>query len=125
MADASNLLQPQGKTSPDVIIHGAEATAPAAAQVMADSGAIPRFSKVMVLVSWGADDNVATFEVVRRNAANSADVEKDYSGVPVAGSSGFVSWFSLLAGERIVVRALVAGTAAMVYQASLFLWIVP
>lgn len=124
MADASNLLQPQGKTSPDVIVHGAESTAPAADTVLADSGAIPTTAKVMVLVSWGADDNVATPEIVRRNAGNTADVEKDYVGVPT-GASSFVSWFNVVRGERIVVRNLVAGTAAMVYQASLFLWFVP
>jgi hypothetical protein len=124
MADASNLLQPQGKTSPDLIVHGAESTAPAAATVLADSGALTAAAKVMVLVSWGSDDNVATPEIVRRNAANAADVDVDYVGVP-AGASSFVSWFNLLSGERIVVRNKVAGTAAKVYQASLFLWFVP
>jgi hypothetical protein len=78
----------------------------------------------MCLVSWGADDAVATPEFARRNAANSADVEVDYVGVP-AGASSFVSWFNLLVGERIVVRNKVAGTAAKVYQASLFMWFVP
>jgi hypothetical protein len=124
MADASNLLQPQGKTSPDILVHGAESTAPPAATVLADSGAIPAPGKVMCLVSWGADDSVATPEFARRNAANSADVEVDYVGVP-AGASSFVSWFTLAVGERIVVRNKVAGTAAKVYQASLFMWFVP
>jgi len=124
MADASNLLQPQGKTSPDILVHGAESTAPPAATVLADSGAIPAAGKVMCLVSWGADDSVATPEFARRNAANSADVEVDYVGVP-AGASSFVSWFTLAVGERIVVRNKVAGTAAKVYQASLFMWFVP
>jgi hypothetical protein len=124
MADASNLLQPQGKTSPDILVHGAESTAPPAATVLADSGAIAAAGKVMCLVSWGADDSVATPEFARRNAANSADVEVDYVGVP-AGASSFVSWFTLAVGERIVVRNKVAGTAAKVYQASLFMWFVP
>jgi hypothetical protein len=124
MADASNLLQPQGKTSPDLIVHGAESTAPAAATVLADSGAIATTAKVMALVSWGADDNVATPEIVRRNAANGADVDVAYVGVP-EGASSFVTWFNVLRGERIVVRNKVAGTTAKVYQASLFLWFVP
>jgi hypothetical protein len=124
MSDASNLLQPQGKTSPDVIVHGAESIAPAAGTVLADSAAIAGAGKVMCLVSWGADDNVATPEIARRNAANSADVEVDYIGVP-AGASSFVSWFSLARGERVVIRNKVAGTALMVYQASLFIWFVP
>jgi len=124
MADIANLLQPQGKTSPDIMVHGAEQTAPAAATVMADSGALVAAGKVMVLVSWGADDNVATPEIAHRNAANSADIEVDYPGVP-GGTSSYVSWFSLAVGERIVVRNKVAGTAAKVYQAGLFLWFVP
>jgi hypothetical protein len=124
MSDASNLLQPQGKTSPDLIVHGAEAVEPAANTVLADSGAIAAVGKVMCLVSWGADDNVATPEIARRNAANSADLEVDYIGPP-SGASSFVSWFNLARGERVVVRNKVAGTAAMVYQASLFIWFVP
>jgi hypothetical protein len=124
MANVANLLIPPGKPSPDIIVHGAESTAPPAATVLADSGPIVLAAKVLVLVNWGADDNVATPEIAHRNAANSADLEVDYPGVP-AGASSFVSWFVVAAGERIVVRNKVVGTAAKVYQAALFLWILP
>ena len=124
MANVANLVIPPGKPSPDIIVHGAESTAPPAATVLADSGAITLPAKVLALLNWGSDDNVATPEIAHRNAANSADIEVDYPGVP-AGASSFVSWFSLATGERIVVRNRIAGTAAKVYQAALFLWILP
>ncbi len=124
MSNIANLLVTPLKASPDIIVHGAENTAPIAATVLADSGALAAPAKLMVLVNWGADDNVATPEIAHRNAANNADIEVDYVGVP-AGASSYVSWFSLAASERIVVRNKVAGTAAKVYQAALFAWIMP
>lgn len=125
MANQANLLAIQGKASPDIIVHGAETTAPAGATVLADSGPIATAAKVMVAVNWGCDDTVATLEIAHRNAANSADVEVDYNGVSAAGPYSAVTWFSVAAGERIVARNKVAGTAAKVYQAALFLWILP
>lgn len=124
MSNVANLLLAPGKVSPDIVVHGAEFTAPVAATVMADTGPLALGGKLMLVLNWGADDNVATPEIAHRNAANAADLEVDYPGVP-AGASSFVSWFTLAAGERVVVRAKVAGTAAKVYQAALFGWILP
>jgi hypothetical protein len=124
MANIANLLIPPGKPSPDIIVHGAEFTAPAAATVMADTGPLAAPAKLLVAVTWGADDAVATPEIAHRNAANAADVEVDYGGVPVP-PLAFVSWFTLAAGERVVVRNKIVGTAAKVYQAAIFAWILP
>jgi len=124
VSNIANLVVPPGKPSPDLIVHGAENTAPPAATVLADTGPLAAAAKLLIVCNWGADDNVATPEIAHRNAANSADVEVDYPGVP-AGASSFVSWFTLAVGERVVCRNKVAGTAAKVYQAALFAWILP
>jgi hypothetical protein len=124
VANIANLVVAPGKPSPDIIVHGAEATAPVAAQVLADSGPVTLACKVMAVVTWGADDAVATPEIAHRNAANAADIEVDYGGVPTP-PLAYVGWFVLAAGERIVVRAKVAGTAAKVYQAAIFIWLLP
>jgi hypothetical protein len=124
MANIANLVVTPAKVSPDIVVHGAEQTAPVAATVLADTGALAAAGKLLVVVNWGADDNVATPEIAHRNAANSADVEVDYPGVP-AGTSSYVSWFTLASGERVVVRNKVAGTAAKVYQAAIYAWFLP
>jgi hypothetical protein len=124
MANVANLIQ-LPHVRPDFIVHGAEATAPAAAAVLADTGVIAVATSLLVLVNFSGDDAVATLEIARRNAANGADVQVDYFGVAGSLPNSYATWFSVAAGERIVARAKTAGTAAMVYQASLFAWILP
>lgn len=119
----TNLLTTPGRAFPPIIVHGAEIVAPAAGAIFATSPAL-NAGNYMVMVSFGGDDNVATVEVVHRNAANAADLELDYVGPPAPPNS-FVTFFTVAALELIVARAKVAGTVAKNYQAALFIWPMP
>jgi hypothetical protein len=109
---------------PNIVIHGAESTAPAAAAVLADTLAISQgiSNGCMVGVNIASDDGVANFEVAHRNAANNADVDVAYIDAQST-PGGWAGYFAVKPGERIVVRVgATAGTSAKVYQASLYVW---
>jgi hypothetical protein len=134
---ASALLQElRQNLTPVVAVHGAEATAPVAGQVLVDSLALPNVqglqpgNLVLVIGSVASTDTAANLaQLAHRNAANAADLELDDAGVGPAGQAGeacMVGIFALqAAGERFVIRPKNAGTAALFYQASLYVFAFP
>lgn len=121
---------------PSVLVHGAELTAPAAGATLADTLALPNNpffqvgSLVMAVVSFATTDTAANLiQIAHRNAGNTADIELDDAGSGPAGQAGeglAVAIFSLTAvGERIQVRNKNAGTAALFYQASVYIFAFP
>lgn len=124
--------------TPAAVAHGSEQTAPAAGTVLADSGALPNTpflqagQFVLVVASVAVTDTAANIvQLAHRNAANSADVELEDSQVGIAaGSQGgetLISGIFLLGavGERFVVRNKNAGTAALFYQANVYVFPLP
>jgi len=113
---------------PGVIVHGTENTAPAAATVLADSLALTPGTYLVYAGVASTDTAANIIQVAHRNAANNADVElaDSQSGVLAGGPQGelgLLGWFVISnSGERVVVRNKNAGTAALFYQADLYLW---
>lgn len=113
---------------PAVIVHGTESTAPAAATVLADSGQLTPGTYLAFAGVASTDTAANIIQIAHRNAANNADVElsDSQSGVLAGGQQGelgLLGWFTTTnANERIVVRNKNAGTAALFYQADLYLW---
>jgi hypothetical protein len=131
------LQQLRQNLTPAATAHGAENTAPAAGAVLADSGALANTpflqpnNFVLVLASVATTDAAANLiQLVHRNAANNADLELEdgQSGV-AAGEPGesLISGIFLLQalGERFVVRNKNAGTAALFYQANVYVFPLP
>lgn len=116
-------------------VHGAEQTAPAAATVLADTGAlpatIPAGSLVLIMASVATSDTAANIiQLAHRNAANSADLELEdgASGVLAGGQQeALIAGIFVIqvVGERFVVRNKIAGTAALFYQANLYVFVFP
>jgi hypothetical protein len=130
--EVSNVGTPQRTQSsavlPNIIAHGAEQTAPAGGTVLADSGAVANPGTYRVLVSFATTDTAANIiQIVRRNAANAADVElaDGASGVLAGGSNAewAEAFFVLALNERVVVRNKNAGTTALFYQANIALFL--
>lgn len=122
MADITKL----GFDFPDLVVYGAETTAPAAAAVLADTGAIAVAGHYRVRVKAATNDTAQNIlQIAHRNAANAADVNlQDLSSGPNTWCEG-EALFNLAANERVVVRPLAAGTAAKVYQVVIYAWLLP
>lgn len=105
---------------------GAPATAgtqvaPAAATVLADTGAQPAGAAAWFFFMSVANSNQAAdlgnFEIARRNAANNADVWV----AQIAAECGVnLLRITLVLNERIVIRNHAAGGAGSAYQASIW-----
>jgi hypothetical protein len=122
MADIRN----QGYDYPDVAVHGAENTAPAAATVLADSLAVPVAGHWRFRVVTASDDTIINrFQIAHRNAANTADVELAEAQGGASGTNVVDALFNMAAGERVVVRNAIVGTAAKVYHVDLYGWALP
>ncbi len=106
------------------IVHGAEAVAPAAAAVLADSGPIGgpvnSANQIRLRVVIAGQDSLVDYEVAHRDVANENDLE--VAMIPAALMPG--DWSGLFhspnQGERFVVRARSAGTSDKTYQVSLY-----
>lgn len=119
------------------IAHGTEQTAPAAGTVLADSAALPSNTAllagqtVLVIADVSTTDTAANLiQIAHRNAANSADLELADGATGVAAGAQnetmIVALFTIQAvGERFVVRNKNAGTAALFYQANVYVFPFP
>jgi hypothetical protein len=118
-----NVLENINPFRPDVIVNGAEMTAPTAGTVLADTG--PQSQPVnfgtVIKVQIGAQDSVPDYEVAHRNAANTEDIEVVF--IPAASMPGtYGCWFGpAKPQERFVVRNVENGTGGKIYQASMYL----
>jgi hypothetical protein len=122
MADIRN----QGYDYPDVAVHGAENTAPAAATVLADSLVVPVAGHWRFRVVCVSDDTIINrFQIAHRNAANTADIELAETQVSGSATPPIDALFNMAAGERVVVRNAIVGTAAKVYKVDLYGWALP
>jgi hypothetical protein len=137
MRGLAQLLELRQNLAPAAIGHGAEQTAPAAGTVCADSLALPAVqglqagNLVLVIADMSTTDTAANLaQLAHRNAANSADLElaDGQTGV-LAGGQGEACIFGIFAlqntGERFVVRNKNAGTAALFYQANVYVFPFP
>jgi hypothetical protein len=129
MSNCESVFKAEGPVIvPTVNVHGAEATAPAAGTVLVDSGQLT-IGCYRALVSFASTDTIANLlQIVRRNAANNADLElADIScgpaGVVLAGGWAEAIFTVVNPNERIVVRNKIVGTAALFYQASIALYL--
>jgi hypothetical protein len=135
MKGLAQFLELRQNLTPAAIAHGAEQTAPAGGTVLADSGALgaglTAGQLVLVVADVAVTDTAANIiQIAHRNAANSADLELSDAGTGVAAGaqneSMAVAIFSLQAvGERFVVRNKNAGTAALFYQANIYVFAFP
>ena len=119
-----NNLETINPFRPDVIVNGAEATAPTVGTVLADTGPQSRGinTQTVALVRIGAQDSAVDYEIAHRDAANDADIEVVF--IPAASMPGSCSaWFGpAKQNERFVVRtATNNGTGGKIYQASMYL----
>ncbi len=120
MGDSSKL----GFDYPDFAVHGAETVAPAAAAVLADSGAITKAGNYRWRVTFGTDDAAQNIlQVAHRNAANNADVEVADMTIGANSQTKVDALFAMLASERVVVRNKGVGTAAKTMQVNLYGWL--
>lgn len=122
MADIRNL----GFDYPDIVVHGTEQTAPAAATVLADSLAVPVAGHWRFRVCVATTDTIANIaQIAHRNAANSADVELADMQAGPNPQQEIDAMFNMVANERVVVRNLVVVTAAKVIKVDLYGWLLP
>jgi hypothetical protein len=128
MANESVAFKAENRNAiPTSYVVGAEATAPSAGATLADTGALAAGTYRFV-VSWATTDTAANLiQIAHRNAANGADVEvSDFaSGVLAGGCPG--GWaeaiMTLAANERVRVRNKNAGTSALFYQATIYVFL--
>ncbi|SRR5229473_4029900 len=105
---------------PDIVVHGAESTAPAAATVLTDSLAVPVAGKWLFIVDVASNDTIQNYiQIAHRNGANNADVEVQDVQVAAYATGISYAYFNMAASERVVLRNAIVGTAAKVYQANL------
>ena len=120
MGDTTKL----GFDSPDISVHSTEQTAPAAGTVLCDSGAVVKAGNYRFRCVVATTDTIQNLiQGAHRNAANRADLElADLQAGPNS-QAEVDALFVLAANERVVVRNLIVGTAAKVYQANLYGWL--
>jgi hypothetical protein len=109
--------------APDYIVFGSEETAPAAATTMAQTPALSGVLNgyLIVAIKIASDDAVPAFELVIRNAANSADVSVLL--ISAAETPGFLAfWFPAANGQTVLARIKSSGTSAKNYQCALNVW---
>ena len=121
MSDFSKL----GNDFPDIVIHGAEAAAPAAGTVLADTTPVPRGGNWRFKCWIGTDEStkVNLMEVAHRNATNNADIEVVCANCGSDGTFPLDVFFNMGTNERVVVRNKAAGGAAQNYQANIHGWL--
>lgn len=109
--------------APDLIVTGAEETAPAAGQVLADTGAIQAnySTPILATVMFAGDDSVPAWEIAVRDVTNTIDEAVTYVGAAQA-PGALPVMMTIAQGQRIVVRVKTAGTTAKIYQASIYGW---
>lgn len=109
---------------PDVAIHGTEQTAPAAGALLCDSGALAVAGKYRFRATVATTDTIQNLiQVAHRNAANSADLELADIQAGPSSQAEIDALFTMAVNERVVVRNLIVGTAAKVYQANIYAWL--
>lgn len=116
-------IQAIGLQTLDVPFTAGELSAPAAATRLANTGALVAGQYNMTIIIMGGD-NATAFRIRRRNAGDTADVwSQRVAGTAVSTGSVLISLavrVRLLASEFIVVENAAAGTAAVIYQASIW-----
>jgi hypothetical protein len=134
----SNVIQPVSLVDSDISLNAAVSspllntpftqgvqTAPAAATLLADTGPFAVATNITATIIWGAliEGSGTGIEIVRRNAANNADVwsQELANGIAV-GQSILTLFLVMLAGERLIVRqGAQNGTAGSKHQASIWI----
>lgn len=109
----------------EIPAQGGETTNPAANTVLADSGA-RNVGNYAIQATWAhfTTDNADALWLVRRNAANTADIWKmilSYTTSDQGRSGIFQSQLALDQGERFVIRSSASGIMTGTVQAGLFI----